>query len=80
MVDNYGDTYKLVVLQISKLFKVGTRYTRKEVKAQIQEVYNTYGVIRKATHTDLSEAYYYKEVKVQGERLIEITNKNFKTV
>ena len=68
MIENYGDDFELTKLEIKRLFVVGNRYTRKEVKEKLQELYNNLGIKRTAKYTDLSEVMSIKDVKVKGER------------
>lgn len=76
MIENYGDDFELTKLEIKRLFVVGNRYTRKEVKEKLQELYNNLGINRVAKHTDLSDNIMrVKEVTVRGVRMIEIISK-----
>lgn len=75
MVDNYGDDFELMKIQIKKMFNVGKTYSRKEVKEKLQAFYNSVGLKRKAKHTDLMEVMTVREKMIKGERLIEIINK-----
>lgn len=76
MIENYGDDFELTKLEIKRLFVVGNRYTRKEVKEKLQELYNRLGINRVAKHTDLSDDIMkVKEVAVRGVRMVEILSK-----
>lgn len=58
-----------------KMFTIGNRYSRKEIKEKLQELYNNLGIKRTAKYSDLSEVMSIKDVKVKGERFIEILGK-----
>ena len=75
MVENYGDTFEILKIEIKKLFIVGKSYTRSEVKELLQGLYDKKGINRKAKHTDLNEVMVVKEKKVNGERMVEIIKK-----
>ena len=40
MVDNYGDSWQLLKVDIKNAFRKGNRYTRKEIKDKLQNLYN----------------------------------------
>ena len=75
MIENYGDDFELTKLEIKRLFVVGNRYTRKEVKETLQKLYDANNLKRKAKHTDLDEVMTVRHKKVKGERFIEILGK-----
>ena len=75
MIENYGDDFELTKLEIKKMFTIGNRYSRKEIKEKLQELYNRLGIKRTAKYSDLSEVMSIKDVKVKGERFIEILGK-----
>ena len=75
MIENYGDDFELTKLEIKKMFTIGNRYSRKEIKEKLQELYNNLGIKRTAKYSDLSEVMSIKDVKVKGERFIEILGK-----
>lgn len=76
MIENYGDDFELTKLEIKKMFTIGNRYSRKEIKEKLQELYNNLGIKRTAKYSDLSEVMSIKDVKVKGERFIEIIKLN----
>ena len=54
-----------VVLEILKLFRVGQRYTKFEIKDSLNNLYQRLGYQKKAKATDLELYYLIKEVKFQ---------------
>ena len=75
MVDNYSNEYNRVVITVHSKFKVGERYTTKEVKDKLTKVYAEFGIGRKAKSTDLQEFMTVREVNTRGTRLVEIISK-----
>ena len=75
MIKNYGDTYEQIKLDIKCSFSMGSRYTRAAIREILKEIYIKYGINRVPRHYDLQNALLTKEVKVMGERIVEITGK-----
>lgn len=76
MIENYDNVYQQVVLDIKSKFQTGIRYSRKEVKSILADVYSEFKINRTAKHTDLFKIINVKEVKVNGDRMIEIISKS----
>lgn len=76
MIEAYNDDFKQVTIKVRNKFKTGERYTNKTVKWILQTVYNEEGINRRAKSTDLREFMTVKDYKSQGERGLEIINKN----
>jgi hypothetical protein len=79
MVDEYNNEYARIIITLRDKFKVGKRYSVKEVKNILQAVYTEYGLTRKANSTDLQEFMQVRELKSNGNRFVEIVNK-YKTI
>lgn len=75
MIKNYGDTFQQIILDISCNFSTGSRYTRAEIRKILKRIYNKYRINRVPKHYDLKNALNIKEVKVMGERMVEVTGK-----
>jgi hypothetical protein len=75
MIKNYGDTYEQIKLDIKCSFSIGSRYTRAAIREILKEIYIKYGINRLPRHYDLQKALLTKEVKVMGERMVEIIGK-----
>jgi hypothetical protein len=75
MIESYGDVYKQIMLDIRCTFSIGSRYSRVEIKKILKKIYIKYGINRIPRHYDLKEALFIKEIKVMGERMVEITGK-----
>ncbi|MBW8324206.1 MAG: hypothetical protein K0M50_05530 [Prolixibacteraceae bacterium] len=76
MVENHGDKMSIIKAKVDRKFSIGKRYTRKESKKILQEIYDQLKVERKAKHTDFSELF--EEVRypeANGERYVEIMKK-----
>ena len=75
MVDNYGNSWELLKVDIKNMFRKGNRYTRKEIKERLQKLYDSKSIVRKAKYSDLYEVYNKVDIKegaVNGERYLEI--------
>jgi hypothetical protein len=76
MINNYGDSFELLKIDIKSSFKTGSRYNRKDIKDILNTIYKKHGINRKAKHSDLIEVFgAVKEVKINGERYVEIIKK-----
>lgn len=75
MVENHGDVYEQVRIEVQSIFKLGCRYSRYYIKEELQKIYDKYEVKRKALHGDLQEYYTIRNVKMNGERFVEINKK-----
>lgn len=75
MIANYTDEAGKVAVKIRQMFNVGQRYTRADVKEKLANLYKKENIKRTAKHTDISEYFEVKEVKVMGERMVEITKR-----
>ena len=79
--DKLFDTAEKV---LSALFIVGGRYTKKEIKSRLQEVYDTYGIssIAKATslgdYFELKRAHIFNSKTGKCDEGFEIIAKRFK--
>lgn len=67
--------YLIAKSKICEMFVTGNIYTRKEVKNKLNILYKSVGLNRKAKHTDLYEVMTVKEIKINGERMVEIIQK-----
>lgn len=61
MVKNYDNKMGLVRYKLDRKFTSGIRYTRKEAKIKLQEIYDLHHIERKAKHTDYDQLF--KKVK-----------------
>lgn len=61
MIENFGDGFAITRQSARKFFATGKRYSRNEIKAILQRIYNEQNIKRKAKHTDLDDIF--KEVK-----------------
>jgi hypothetical protein len=75
MIENYGKVYEQIKLDIRCNFSVGNRYSRAEIRKILKKIYDKYGINRIPRHYDLKEALFIKEVKIMGERMVEIIGK-----
>ena len=76
MVDSYGNEMKIIKTKVGRKFSTGKRYTRKEAKKILQEIFDLHDIRRKANYTDFDELF--KKVRhsmVNGERYLEILAK-----
>lgn len=72
MVENYGDEFELIKVEIKSMFKKGERYKRSDITTTLQAYYNHKGISRKAKYSDLSEIMDYKDITIRGIRMVEI--------
>jgi hypothetical protein len=75
MIKNYGNTYEQIKMDIRCSFSIGSRYNRTKIKEILKEIYNKYEINRIPRHYDLQDALFIKEVKIMGERMVEIIGK-----
>lgn len=76
MVEKYGEEEKIIKHKIGRKMSTGKRYTRKEAKKMLQDIYDLHNISRRASHTDFDEIF--KRVnhgKSGGERFLEILEK-----
>lgn len=72
MIENYGNTYELIKIEIKALFNVGKRYNRNEVREGLATIYSKYNINRVAKYSDLYEVMKIRNIKIMGERYVEI--------
>ena len=75
LIEAYGDDFKILRIHLRGLFKKGNRYTNNVVKTMLQDAYDKHGLKRNAKVSDIHELFNsneFKNVKVRGERMIEI--------
>lgn len=75
MIENYGNVYEQIKMDIRCNFSVGSRYTRAAIKEILKEIYNKHRINRVPRHYDLEDALFIKGVKITGERMVEIIGK-----
>ena len=66
---NYPETNQ------TRTIATGIRYARSSVREILAKIYKRHGVVRIPKHYDIQDALMYKEVKYNGERLVEILGK-----
>jgi len=71
----YGSNYELIKMEIRRCFSIGNRYYRSEIRKILRKIYHQYGIVRNPRHSDLSEVFLINEVKIMGERMVEILGK-----
>ncbi|MFZ4402334.1 MAG: hypothetical protein ACOYO1_20070 [Bacteroidales bacterium] len=76
MIENYDDVYQQIILEIKSKFVNGIRYSRKEIKIILENIYCEFKINRVAKHTDLFNIMKVKEVTIKGQRMIEIISKS----
>ena len=67
--------YKQITLDIRCNFSTGSRYTRAEIRKILKRIYNKYRINRTPKHYDLKDALIIKEIKVMGERMVDVIGK-----
>lgn len=72
MINNFYNPDNHFRIKFCTLFNVGGRYTRADVKVKLAKLYEKEKLKRAAKHTDLNEYFEVKDVKVNGERMVEI--------
>ena len=72
MIKVYSNKREQLRIQVLSLFNIGARYSRSEVKSKLNDVYNELNIKRTAKHSDIMEFYNVKEIKVMGERMLDI--------
>lgn len=73
---NSKDELSTLTFKIKGLFSTGKRYTIKEIKDRLNNLYKQMGIKRSAKWQDLTEAgVILKDVKVMGDRYKEIVSK-----
>ncbi|MFZ4402105.1 MAG: hypothetical protein ACOYO1_18895 [Bacteroidales bacterium] len=77
MIENFGNVNQQVIIEIKSKFRTGNRYSRKEVRSILSEIYSRYNIKRVAKYTDLSEIMTVKNIIIRGDRIIEIINKSY---
>ena len=76
MVLNCDDEWKQLRIEIRSSFNTGHRYSRKEVKDILNQLYSNYGLRRKGNFRDLNDFdIKFVEKKVNGSRMLDIESK-----
>lgn len=77
MIENYGQVYEQILNDMRYSFSVGKRYSRSEIKEILTKIYENYQINRIPSHHDLNDALDIKDVKIMGERIVEVVGKKF---
>jgi hypothetical protein len=72
MITSYNDENTIISLEISQLFSIGKKYLASYVKDRLNKLFVEKGVKRNAKCTDLHCYFEIKNVKINGERGVEI--------
>lgn len=75
MIANYNDENAIVGLEISQLFSVGKKYLSSYVKDKLNSLFVEKNIKRKGKCTDLHSYFEIKDVKIKGERGIEVLSR-----
>lgn len=72
MIANYHSPDEHFRVKLQNTFNVGVRYARSDVKIKLTALYKEFGIKRLAKYTDLNDYFETKEVKILGDRVVEI--------
>lgn len=75
MVENYSNEYARIIITVRMAFEINKKYSVKEVKDKLTNIYKEFGLNRNAKATDLQEFMTIKNIRTNSGRFIEIINK-----
>ena len=72
MIEHYTKHFQIIGMEVNKLFKIGARYSRSDIKNKLTNLYKSLSIDKKGNYADLNEYFITKEIKVNGVRFLKI--------